>query len=209
MTDNFYDENGKVICQICQKSFHFITTRHLNLHNITLDEYKEKYNAPIFRKDFYTEGMKRGRKNISDNNKQEVEIILNKPVVEELIEFQDSETIKNLSTNKVQKVKNHLDPMEDKNDIIDFLKTLYKSIEVNTFITKYDKNGSIVYSYMTDIIDRKSKTIFNFPNSFWHNVQVGISTHVKKRMLESDGWKFIEITATMPRLHHIREKLVK
>lgn len=202
--NNFYDEDGKVICQVCQKSFHFITPRHLNLHNITSDEYKEKYNTPLFRKDFYTEGKKRGRP--STIEKHPVEILLNKPVIEELVEFKECDEIKDLSVNKVQKVKNHLDPMEDKNDIIDFLKTIYKDIEINTFITKHDKNGCIVYSYMTDIIDRKSKTIFDFPNSFWHNVQVGVSNHIKKRMLENDGWKFVEITVTMPRLHHIREK---
>lgn len=48
--DSFYDEDGKVICQVCKKSFHFITPRHLNLHNMTSNEYKEKYNAPVFRK---------------------------------------------------------------------------------------------------------------------------------------------------------------
>ncbi len=207
MSENFYTEDGKIICQICKKSFHFITPRHLSLHgDITLDEYKEKYSAPIFRKDFYTEGAKRGRKS-STTKEHTVEIILNKPIVEELIEFQDNDIIKNLSVNKVKKIKNHLDPMEDKNDIIDFLKTIYKTIETNTYITKYDKNGSIIYSYITDIIDRKSKTIFNFPFSFWHNMETGISPHVKKRMLESDGWNIIEITTSMPRLHNVKEKL--
>ena len=195
--NNFYDEDGKVICQVCQKSFHFITPRHLNLHGITSDEYKEKYNAPLFKKDFYTEGKKRGKPSVIEKQS----------VIEELIEFKENDEIKDLSTNKAQKVKNHLDPMEDKNDIIDFLKTIYESIETNTFITKYDENGYITYSYITDIIDRNSKTIFDFPNSFWHNIQTGISNHVKKRILESDGWKFIEISETMPRIHHIREKI--
>lgn len=210
--DSFYDEDGKVICQVCKKSFHFITPRHLNLHNMTSNEYKEKYNAPVFRKNFYVEGQKRGRKTFIEKEEsvkkiQPVEIILNKPIIEELVEFKECDEIKNLSVNKVQKIKNHLDPMEDKNDIVDFLKTIYRGIEINSFITKYDKNNSIIYSYMTDIIDRKSKTIFDFPNSFWHNTQTGISNHIKKRMLEDDGWNFVEITATMPRLHHIREKI--
>lgn len=204
--ESFYDEEGKVICQICKKSFHFITPRHLNTHGISSDEYKEKYNAPLFRKNFYTDGQKRGRKAFVEKE-QPVEIVLNKPLIEELIEFKECDEIQTLSTNKVQRVKNHLDPMEDKNDIVDFLKTIYKGIEINSFITKYDKNGSVIYSYMTDILDRKSKTIFDFPNSFWHNSQIGISNHIKKRVLESDGWKFIEIAATMPRLHHIREKI--
>lgn len=48
--NNFYDENGNPICQICGKSFKFITSQHLKLHNISREEYLEKYGNPPMKK---------------------------------------------------------------------------------------------------------------------------------------------------------------
>lgn len=42
------DENKFVTCQICGKKLRRIDHLHLNKHNITLQEYKRKYNTPTY-----------------------------------------------------------------------------------------------------------------------------------------------------------------
>jgi hypothetical protein len=57
--------------------------------------------------------------------------------------------------------------------------------------------------------DPSSKIIFDFPNSFWHNEQIGVSRHIRNQLFKSLGWKIVEINSSMPKVSHIELKLKK
>lgn len=49
--ETYLEDEDKVICQICWRAFDYITFTHVNLHKITLDEYRDKFpDASIMNK---------------------------------------------------------------------------------------------------------------------------------------------------------------
>jgi len=49
----YFNEDGLVLCQYCLKPFKVITKNHLTFHNLTLDDYKQRYpDAPMKWKGF-------------------------------------------------------------------------------------------------------------------------------------------------------------
>jgi uncharacterized Zn finger protein (UPF0148 family) len=139
---NHYDNDGLVICQVCGKSFHFITSNHLiKSHKITTKEYREKYqDVPMAKKDYYK--TLKSKKNISKiMNKQETF----EPIIEELNfvdkindnSFKESQSIIDLAEkHKVPITERSSDPMDDKIRIIAYLKLSFPDIKDNYMFRK-------------------------------------------------------------------------
>lgn len=203
---NYYTEEGLAICQICNKGFHFITANHLNLHGITVQDYHERYpGAPLFRKGFYDKPRHTKKKKFKP-----VE-----PVIEELSNFEVDDNFENdgiiteLSKCKLKTSSGpkRTDPMDDKLDIIGYLKMKFTEIKNNYVITKMLSGGSLEYQFVTDMADPISKVVFEFPRAFWHNSQIGVAEHVKYQILKSKGWRVVVINSTMPRIKDVVEEL--
>lgn len=60
---SIYDENGKVVCNICGKSFNNLGNHVLPSHGINIKQYKEMYNydknVSLISKDYYEKCMHR------------------------------------------------------------------------------------------------------------------------------------------------------
>lgn len=211
---NHYDENGLIICQICGNPYHFITPKHLKKqHEMTTKEYREMYpDVPMAKKGYYnTLKEKKESRKIAD-----VETSI-EPVIEELnlnesfdcddAVFKECESIVKLADRKVPVPEKSVDPMDDKINIIRYLKLSFPGIKNNYMFKKKAPNGNIEYQFITDMADPYLKIVFDFPNSFWHNEQTGVSSNVRNQMLKSYGWKIIEVKSSMPKVSHVESKL--
>jgi hypothetical protein len=54
-------------------------------------------------------------------------------------------------------------------------------------IEQFHLNGLLEYTFITDFVDMDTKTIFDFPNAFWHNQDRHI-IYNKWELLKRDGW---------------------
>ena len=49
----FFDEKGKVICQVCGKAYLVISPPHLKTHNLIYSDYTTRFpDAPLSNKEF-------------------------------------------------------------------------------------------------------------------------------------------------------------
>jgi very-short-patch-repair endonuclease len=53
------------------------------------------------------------------------------------------------------------------------------------------------FEFVTDFCDPILKVVFQFPDTFWHNIDILLDLN-KKLKLESYGWKVIEIPTANP-----------
>jgi len=230
---NYYDNNGLIICQICEKSYHFITSNHLRKqHDISTKEYREMYpEVPMAKKDYYkTLKDKKGTKkhteekiifehgieelNLNEPFKEKIifeprieELNLNEPFIDDNKSFKENKSIVELANKKVSVPERSFDPMDDKIRIIAYLRISFPKIRDNYMFKKKRSDGSIECQFITDMADPSCKTVFDFPNAFWHNEQMCVSPHIRNQMLKSYGWNVIIINSPMPKVSHVELKL--
>jgi len=201
----YYDERGNVICQLCKKSFNIISPTHLKKeHGIKFNTYKSQFpDAPISG-DKFSKTMKYVktdffRKDDNVDTIPQIENILTENFEEKLKEFSNFKKPKQFTLSyNIQK---------SKVDILNFLICYFDEIENSYFIEKYTLSGHLDYRFITDIVDLKTKTNFEFPNSFWHNRDVAKAHRDLK--LKSDGWTIIDILSKSPTVTDVEEELKK
>jgi len=196
----FDEETGKVVCQICGKSFLVISPRHLGKHNITYAQYTERYpDAPLSSKEFSAITKYGKIKDLfkpSDEPVDFEEVLVNEePNIEDIIDIE-----------AILKEKSYNDPVkQSKIQILDTLKTYYSNIRPDYMIEEYGPNSKrLKYQFVTDFTDPVLKVIVQFPNAFWHNNDVNIDP-MKNEKLKSDGWKIIIINKKMPTRKEIQK----
>ena len=164
-----FDREGKVICQLCGQSFLRLTSTHLKKsHNLSIAEYRKNFpDFPMIALYFYSDNIEK----ISS----ESSTISNIPI-EEIDLTQMDETPK-------EEIK-HLSGPKDKIKIILFLRKYFPTIENNYKIKLHNEE------FISDMGDPKTKTIFDFPNSFWHN---RIYNRTRDRLLKQNNWNIIII----------------
>lgn len=209
--NEFYNENGFVLCQICGKPYNFITGRHLSTHQTTLKAYKETHpGAPLSKKDTCekTISFKRTKQTNKENFiEPEIEELDLSETFSDSKPFKENKSIIDMANKKVSVPSKNKDPLDDKIEIISYLKLSYPNIKNNYMFKKKTPTGMIECQLVTDMADPSSKTVFDFPKSFWHNEQVGVSSNTRNRILISYGWKIVTINDSMPRVFHV-EKVV-
>jgi len=190
-----FDENGKVICQICGKSYE-ILSNHLTKHNMSGIEYKEKYpGCPIASEKFRAK-MKFSKSDIFNNKKDVVEEI----IVNEEPEIEEFDEVKILE--KSNSKLNVID--QTKEEILDLLLTYFPHVKKDFLITKLTHDKRIEYEFITDFCDPILKIVIDFPKVFWHNNDRYMNYN-RDNMLEQDGWKVIKINSTS--FHDIQKAL--
>ncbi len=194
----FFNDQGKVLCQVCMKPFHVIAATHLKKHDMTIETYRNTYpDAPLASKMF---SAKAKYKESELFGKQEDKLKIDVPgKSKEPSAKKVRQMVKQIETpEKEPEPKVDLPPiLKNKVDIKAFLKKAYSRMTENYFIEKQNLTGYLEYAYITDLVDLASKTIFDFPNTFWHNRDAR-QDNMRNKKLEQDGWTIITITEQYP-----------
>jgi len=210
-----FDENKKVVCQICGKAFLVISPKHLSrIHGVTLAQYRTRYpDAPLSSEEFRSRG-KFGKLHLfkkEDERKRKgkpatEDIITDgEPLVEELkeLELEESKKLESEELEEIPEViiklpEDKQDPISRaKNKILKFLKEIFSNVESNYIIRIFAPDGRLECEFISDFADPILKIDFEFPRAFWHNEDryFDLARNVK---LRNNGWKVIEVNSNNP-----------
>lgn len=186
-----FDEKGKIVCQICGKSYLVVNPRHLAGHNITFKEYRERFpEAPLSSSEHKARGTYGKNKDLFIHNEDEI-IVDEEISIEE--EFDDVEAFR-----KAEEVTIQLDPMSKmKRKILEHLKTHFSNIQMDYLIQQFGSDNILKFEFISDFCDPVLKIVIQFPNTFWHNHDLIIDLN-KTVKLEQYGWKVIKIKSKNP-----------
>jgi len=199
------DDNGKVICQLCGKSFLVISPKHLINHNVTHAEYKMRFsNAPLSSAEFDQKSKYGKVKGIFEKEPTVVKEMIGdetfvdeEPEVEEEIDLQ--RVIESEKRNSIQ---------ESKYKIYDHLRMYFSNVKMDYSIRENLPDGRTLFEFITDFADPILKVDIEFPNSFWHNRDWGVDLN-RNEKLKNAGWKVIEIKGPAPSFSDIDKYLEK
>jgi len=194
-----FDEKGKVVCQICGKSFLVISPRHLGKHNIVYADYTKRFpKAPLSTKEFVARGKYGKNKDLFIHPE-------NEEIGDEVL-VDDSE-VEKLNVEKLLKKEKPLTPMEaTKSRILDFLRIQFSNIKKDYLIRQYGKDERLKFEFITDFCDPVLKVVIQFPDTFWHNEDAYIDIN-KSVKLMNYSWKIIEIPSQNPSIKEISKKI--
>lgn len=201
----YFTSQGQIICQVCKKAYQVIGSTHLKKHNLTMASYKEQFpEAPLSAKSFKVRAKSRDIEGFAGQNESEFgNTVKNLPYAKDI-----RQKVKELEQRKPKEEKPvKLPPiLQNKVDIIKFLKTMYSSIAQDYLIEKNTLSGLLEYSFITDIVDLSSKTNFEFPKAFWHNRDAR-QDRLRDQKLKVNGWTIIRINKTRPSIDDIKKYL--
>jgi hypothetical protein len=213
------DENEKVICQECGMSYNIITPRHLQKHDITLNDYRNKYpKAPISSKEFTAKSQYGKQTNLFITDKEfvkeelekiEKEIVLEKdsdddfpdevaPTIDEKLNYNE------IYSEKDQKKTNYFSLTKD--IVLDHLKMFLPHVTKDYIIQIITMDKRIIYECISDFADPVLKVNVEFPKAFWHN-SMGFEDTCRNLKLREDGWKVIVVDSNHPTFEQIQEAL--
>jgi hypothetical protein len=203
-----FDEQGKVVCQLCGKSYLVISPRHLGTHKIKYDEYKLRFpDAPLSSEEFNASSKYGKEKTLfveKEMDKFEDDEPLPDEKVEEIIVNEDPDIDEEIDLSMlIETDKKENDVMaRSKNAILDHLRVYFTNIEKDYLIDQYGTDNKLKFHFITDFCDPVLKIVIQFPKTFWHNQEIGIDPN-KNLKLEQYGWKVIEFNKPNPSLKEI------
>lgn len=213
----FFDENGKIICQVCGKSYLVISPRHLGTHDIKYPEYKLRFpDAPLSCEEFKASGKFGKEKTIFV--KEELEKIEQEEVNVVELDFNDVDDVPEQDVDETLNEKIDFSstvPSESKqvdicgdskNIILEHLKTFFTNIRKDYMIQEFSLNNQMLCEFITDFADPVLKIDIEFPNTFWHN-KMQFEDRMRDQKLKDCGWKIIKINSRAPTYKQISEKL--
>jgi very-short-patch-repair endonuclease len=203
---DFFDKNGKVICQLCGKAFLVISPRHLLKHNITYSEYKLRFpNCPLSTDKFVSAtkyGREKGVFTTYENLLKEKGICVAEECKEPEIDdsFEIGEVI--ALTKKVEKDFS----TKNKDKILDHLKMFLTNVRKDYLVQVKIPDGRVFYETISDFCDPVLKLVIDFPETFWHNIDKCLDPN-RQSKLNSDGWRIITIKGRAPTFGDIEKIL--
>jgi len=212
MDTEYVSKEGKIICQLCKKEFARITPSHLkNKHDgMTIEKYKELFpEAPLSNDAFKL------AKSISqkfDTFKKNEEVLKDDTPVPPV-------NVKRVLYQKPEKPQTKLVASPDDEDIdfgphvhehkviiLKFLLKYYPALINNYAIELFTPSGHLEFRFQTDMADPISKTVFEFPETIWHNVDPRPNL-TRNAVLQENGWKVIMIDSPIPNPEDLKPKL--
>lgn len=195
-----FDEDKKVICQICGKSFNSITDKHLQSHKIKMVDYQKRYPGVPTKRSNYTK---------SKHGAPPRPVKLNQPETLEEFIIQKSAKYKidplDKLANEAKETKK--DPIASmKKRILETLRKFHANVEMDYLISQFGTDNRLKFEFITDYCDPILKVVFQFPDTFWHNHDLIIDLN-KTIKLEKYGWKVIKIKSKNPTHDEIVEAL--
>lgn len=203
-----FDKDGKIVCQFCGKSLNIISPTHLRKHELTLNQYKEKYKDIHLTSNKYRTVQKFCHTSMFAPTAKPLTEIMDEVLVTEPIEPKEEESKSRQLTNEAlialnqetpsqvvskPKVKNSIQNM--KNKILDTLKRYFFHIEQNYNIQIFGPSGHLIHEFITDFADPVQKVVVNFPKTFWHNKNSDPAVNTR---LNEHGWKVLELYSLAP-----------
>jgi len=198
----FYDKKGKVICQVCGKSYLVISPPHLKTHNLVYSDYKTRFpEAPLSNKEFVARGKYGKHKGLLPQSEE--------PKVEDLTFVLEEDPEVEELEGLLLKPEKKLDKIQlMKARILDHLKIHFTNIRQDYLIRQNDSQGKFIFEYITDYCDPILKVAIQFPDTFWHNQEAYIDIN-KNYKLRQHGWKVIEIPSAGPSFGQIDKAVEK
>lgn len=195
-----FDEKGKVVCQICGKSFLVISPKHLQKHNLIYADYTKRYpKAPLSTKEFVARGKYGKNKDLFIHPE-------NEEIGDEVL-VDDNPDVEELNVEKLLKEEKPLNPMEaTKARIIDLLRIQFSNIKKDYLINQIGMDGRSKFEFITDFCDPILKVVIQFPDTFWHNEDAYIDINKSLKLMKY-GWKIIEVPTQNPSLKEIDKKI--
>lgn len=199
-----FNEKGKVFCQECGKTYMILTPSHLKTHQLKYSEYQDKYpDAPITTEEFkalskYSKPKKYTDEDIAILGK-EVVIDEDIPVIDDDFEMPKNQVAQSFDT-----------PMESKkNEIFHFLIDFLPDLKMDFQIEIFDIQQSLIFSTISDFADPFLKINVQFPNTFWHNMDMVGEDLNRTRKLRENGWKTVTVESNSPAIKLIEKEIRK
>jgi very-short-patch-repair endonuclease len=196
-----FDAKGKVICQVCGKSFMILTPSHLKTHDVKYSEYNNKFpGAPITTEEF--KALSKYSKP-SKYTEEDMKILGKETVIEDDIPVIDDD----FEIPKIHVAKKFDNPMDaKKNEIFSFLIDFLPNLKMDHLIEVKDIQNILIFSTISDFADPFLKINLQFPDTFWHNVANWEDPN-RDAKLQENGWKIITVKSTSPKIKAIEKKL--
>lgn len=195
------DESGKLICQICGKSYLIISPKHLLSHGIRYSEYKLRFpNAPLSTSEFAAQSRYGKFKDVfSDDDEMIVEDEI-ESIGKEFDGMEEPEIHEELEidiTKLSQTIRKYKDPMQErKSKILDHLRSFFSNIQQDYTVQLIDGGGMLKSEFITDFADPILKIDIEFINVFWHNE--GMVDMNRDNKMKEYGWRVINIRGNNP-----------
>jgi hypothetical protein len=191
-----FDNKGKVVCQICGKSFLVISPRHIAVHKIKYADYTKRYPTAPLSSDAFNVKSKYGKNStlFVDDADLKGDLLDEEIMVDEEPELDDLEF-----ENEMHKIMEEVrDPMAaQKLRVLDHLRLHFANIEKDYMVRHYAPNKNLIYEFVTDFCDPVLRVVIQFPNTFWHNNDKHIDP-LKNRKLEEQNWKVLIVDSRAP-----------
>jgi hypothetical protein len=208
-----FDQEGKVVCQLCGKSLNIISPSHLRKHDVNLQQYQEKFKdihvtSEKFRvvsRFCHSPALAPTPKPLNEIME---EITVDQTITQQedltkIIEKASEETTKvNILPPSKLKSKNPMQEMKMR--ILLMLKQYFLNIHQDYEVQIFTGSGHLQHEFITDFADPNQKIVINFPKTFWHNKNPDPAANKK---LSEYGWKVIEIYSIAPGNKEIAEVL--
>ena len=205
----FFDDNGKVNCQECGKSYLVISPRHLTSHKMKYARYKEKYpEAPLANTEFAKRGLYGKNKDLFFSPGDMEEDLKIDPSL--VVDFEDEEPdvedldIEELYAKEIKPL-NAIEAMKER--IFEYLKLYSPTVQQDYLIHQYRPGDNILdFAFITDFCDPTLKIVFDFPDTFWHNKDATPDAN-RDSKLERYGWTILKFRSNAPSEKYIEKIL--
>lgn len=197
-----FDDEGKVVCQICGDSFQVISPRHLTKHKIQYSDYTKRYpDAPLSSDQFAVKSKYGKTKGLFTEDEDMEEVIGDEETyVEEDTDF-DELNLDEIIQKQLREVKDPM--MAQKAAVFEHLRLHFANIEKDYLVREISPlSKKQLYEFITDFCDPILRIIVQFPNTFWHNKDTNIDP-LKRVRLKENGWKVVDINSRAPSVEDI------
>lgn len=199
---SLFDEEGKVVCQICGDSFQVISPRHLTKHKIQYADYTKRYpDAPLSSKQFAAKS-KYGKTDGLFESEDDLENVIGdeETYVEEDVDF-DELRLDEIIQTQLREIK---DPIQRQKAIVfDHLRSHFANLEKDYLLREISPvSKKQLFEFITDFCDPVLRIVIQFPNTFWHNRDSNVDP-LKNDKLKEQGWKVLEINSKAPSVEDI------
>lgn len=197
-----FDAKGKVMCQICGKSFMILTPSHLKTHDLKYSEYKNKFpGAPITTEEF--KALSKYSKP-SKYTEEDMNILGKETVIEDDVPVIDDD----FEIPQIHVAKKFDNPMDaKKHEIFSFLIDFLPNLKMDYQIEVRDIQQNLIFSAISDFADPFLKINIQFPDTFWHN-EDRVGEDINRNMkLHENGWKIVTVNSINPKIKTIEKKL--
>jgi len=201
-----HDEDGKVICQICGKSYKVVSVTHLKSHGITMKQYRMRYPTAAFVSENFKIKQKYAKTGIMEEPETKEPVIAEELSFPEEVLTDEGPSIEEFYANEIKEATNKPgNPIRKIRDrIIEHLQTYFPHTEENYLIQKLNIEQHLLYETITDFCDPVMKVDIEFPDVFWHNTDVFPKAR-RNETLKNDGWRVFIVKGKAPTSNDIDE----